>query len=82
MQEEKALREITLGDILDETVAKYPDNEVLVYVDRDFRLTYRSFAALVDEVAMGSWLWVLKRGESGNLGHQHPFLGHTSVCHS
>lgn len=54
---------MTLGDILDETVAKYPDNEVLVYVDRDFRLTYRSFAALVDEVAMGLMALGVKKGE-------------------
>jgi len=63
MKNEKDLREITLGEILDETVAKYPENEVLVYVDRNFRLTYREFASLVDEVAMGLMALGVQKGE-------------------
>lgn len=63
MKNEKGLREVTLGNILDETAAKYPDNEVLVYVDRDFRLTYREFATLVDEVAMGLMALGVQKGE-------------------
>ncbi|MBF0573265.1 MAG: AMP-binding protein [Desulfamplus sp.] len=63
MQNDKDLRERTLGNILDETVTKYPDNEVLVYVDRDFRLTYREFSNLVDEVAMGLMALGVEKGE-------------------
>ncbi|MBF0378287.1 MAG: AMP-binding protein [Desulfamplus sp.] len=63
MKNDKELREITLGNILDDTVAKYPDNEVLVYVDRDFRLTYREFSNLVDEVAMGLMALGVEKGE-------------------
>jgi len=63
MERVKPLREITLGRILDETVEKYPDNEVLVYVDRDFRLTYRQFGELVDEVAKGLMALGVKKGE-------------------
>ncbi len=57
------LREVTLGTILDETVAKYPDNDCIVYVDRDFRLTYRQFADVVDEVAMGLMALGVEKGE-------------------
>ncbi|MFO7750067.1 MAG: AMP-binding protein [Desulfobacteraceae bacterium] len=63
MTEQKGLREITLGQILDETVEKYPDNEVIVYVDRDFRLTYREFGVVVDELAKGLLAMGVKKGE-------------------
>ncbi|WP_285907578.1 AMP-binding protein [Pseudodesulfovibrio pelocollis] len=58
-----AIREITLGDLLSETVAKYPDTEAVVYVDRDFRLTYREFGALVDTLAKGLMALGVERGE-------------------
>jgi fatty-acyl-CoA synthase len=58
-----AIREITLGDLLDETVAKHPDTEAVVYVDRDFRLTYREFGALVDTVAKGLMALGVQKGE-------------------
>ena len=39
----KPLQELTLGQILDQTVARFPDNDAIVYVDRDYRLTWREF---------------------------------------
>ncbi|MBI9088314.1 MAG: AMP-binding protein [Desulfobacterium sp.] len=63
MTKDNGLKELTLGQILDQTVSRYPDNEVLVYVDRDFRLTYKEFAVLVDEVAKGLMAQGVKRGE-------------------
>ncbi|MEA1969054.1 MAG: AMP-binding protein [Thermodesulfobacteriota bacterium] len=63
MNKENGLREITLGQILDETVAKYPDNEVIVYVDRDFRLTYKEFALVVDDLAKGLMAMGIQKGE-------------------
>ena len=63
METHNGLRERTLGQILDETVSKYPDNEAIVYVDRDFRLTYRQFADGVDEIARGLMALGVKRGE-------------------
>ncbi len=33
------LREKTLGGLLDDTIERYPDNDALVYVDRDYRLS-------------------------------------------
>ncbi len=63
MTTEHGLREITLGTLLDETVEKYPDNDAIVYVDRDFRLTYREFARVVDETAKGLMALGIEKGE-------------------
>ena len=43
----------TLGQILEQTAADYPDHDAVVYVDRGFRLTYSQFDAVVDELAKG-----------------------------
>jgi len=63
MGTEKELRELTLGQILDQTVSKFPDNPAIVYVDRDFRLTYREFSKVVDETAKGLMALGVKKGE-------------------
>jgi fatty-acyl-CoA synthase len=63
MATDSGLREITLGDLLDETVAKYGDHDALVYADRDFRLTYRQFNDLVDEMAKGLMALGVEKGE-------------------
>ncbi len=62
-KENSALRDLTLGQILDETVAKYPDNDAIVYVDRDYRLTYRQFQRTVDEMAKGLMALGVQKGE-------------------
>jgi fatty-acyl-CoA synthase len=59
----ESLQELTLGRILDRTVARYPDNEAVVYVDRDFRLTYREFGELVDRLARGLMSMGVQKGE-------------------
>jgi len=61
--DEFAVRERTLGQILDGTVAKYPDNDAVVYVDRDYRQTYRQFADAVDELAKGLMALGVQHGE-------------------
>lgn len=58
-----ALREITLGQMLDEAIARHPDNEAVVYVDRNFRLTYREFGELVDNLAKGLMAMGVQKGE-------------------
>ncbi len=37
------LLEITMGDMLDQIVDKYPDNDGVIYTDRDYRRSYREF---------------------------------------
>jgi len=58
------LKNITLGQMLDETVAAFPNNDAVVYVDRNYRLTYREFAAVVDQLARGLMAMGVKRGEN------------------
>jgi fatty-acyl-CoA synthase len=59
----ESLHAVTLGQILDRTVAAFPDNEAVVYVDRDFRLTYREFGDLVDRLARGLMAMGIQKGE-------------------
>ena len=39
------LREKTLGQVLDETVARIPHKDAIVYADRNYRQTWREFAS-------------------------------------
>jgi fatty-acyl-CoA synthase len=59
----ETLRPLTLGQILDRAVSTCPDNEAVVYVDRDFRLTYREFGDLVDRLARGLMAIGIQKGE-------------------
>jgi len=61
--ERPILREITLGALLDEAIAKNPDGDAVVYADRDVRWSYREFGALVDRVAKGLLALGVQRGE-------------------
>lgn len=63
MPREEITREVTLGQILDETVSKYPDTEAIVYVDRDYKQTWKEFSDTVDRVAKGLMALGVKRGE-------------------
>ena len=57
------LQSLTLGQILDRTVAAHGDRDALVYVDRDFRLTYGEFAEVVDQLARGLMALGVQKGE-------------------
>ena len=57
------LREWTLGQVLDHTVARFPDNEALVYPDRNYRQTWSEFGALVDDFAKGLMALGVQKGE-------------------
>ncbi|SDB17748.1 fatty-acyl-CoA synthase [Desulfonatronum thiosulfatophilum] len=57
------LREITLGQLLDEAVRNHPDNDAVVYVDRGFRLTYSEFGEVVDQLAKGLMHLGVQHGE-------------------
>jgi fatty-acyl-CoA synthase len=57
------LREITLGQLLDETVGAYPEQEAVVYVDRDYRQTWAEFGAFVDDLARGLMALGIEHGE-------------------
>jgi len=61
--EQFEIREKTLGQILDDTIALYPDNDAVIYVDRDYRLTYREFGQVVDDLARGLMALGVQHGE-------------------
>ena len=54
---------LTLGQRLDKAVSEHPDNEAIVYVDRDYRQTYREFSDSVDRVAKGLMALGVEKGE-------------------
>lgn len=58
-----SLREATLGQLLDEAIESHPDNEAMVYVDRDLRMTYREFGEVVDRLAKGLMALGVTKGE-------------------
>ncbi len=57
------VRDITIGELLDEAVAKNPDGDAVVYVDRKMRLTYREFSEQVDRMAKGLMALGVQKGE-------------------
>ncbi len=63
MVRKEITREVTLGQILDEAVAKNPHGDAVVYVDRDYRQTWTEFSNLVDTIAKGLLALGIKRGE-------------------
>ena len=62
-QAQFVLREKTLGQILDETVARFPDRDAIVYADRNYRKTWREFAEVVDDFAKGLMALGVQKGE-------------------
>ncbi|MCL2296566.1 MAG: AMP-binding protein [Methanomassiliicoccaceae archaeon] len=63
MPRKEITREATLGQLLDEIVAKYPDNDAMVYVDRNYRQTWKEFKETVDDIAKGLMAMGVQRGE-------------------
>jgi len=63
MLRKEITREATLGQLLDETVAKYPDNEAIVYADRNYRETWSEFSGTVDRMAKGLMALGVKKGD-------------------
>ena len=61
--ENSGIREATMGQILDETVGRWPDREAVVYADRNYRLTWRQFSEEVDRIARGLMAMGVQKGE-------------------
>ena len=57
------IREYTLGQLLDQTIARCGENDAVVYADRDFRLTWYEFGEEVDRLARGLMALGVKKGE-------------------
>ncbi|MGB3221178.1 MAG: AMP-binding protein, partial [Desulforhopalus sp.] len=63
MPRDEIVREITLGQILAETVAKYPDETAVAYVEREYNQTWKEFSDTVDTMAKGLMAMGIKKGE-------------------
>ena len=55
--------EYTLGQLLDQTIARCGENDALVYPDRDYRLTWYEFGREVDRLARGLMALGVRHGE-------------------
>lgn len=63
VDEQNPLHTMTLGQVLDFAVARYPDNFAVMYPDRDYYLTWTEFSEQVDSFAKGLMALGVKRGE-------------------
>jgi len=55
--------EDTIGEFFEKQVNKYPDNEFMVYPDRDLRFTYKQFNDRVDMLAKGLLSIGIEKGD-------------------
>ena len=63
MPRDEIVREVTLGRILAETVAKYPDETAVAYVEREYKQTWQEFSDTVDTMAKGLMAMGIQKGE-------------------
>ncbi|MDD2367168.1 MAG: AMP-binding protein [Desulfuromonadaceae bacterium] len=54
----------TVGSLLDEMASRYPENEALVYHERNYRLNYREFNDTCRQVAKGLLRLGIKKGDN------------------
>lgn len=57
------LIEKTIGQVFEEQVALYPDDDFLIYSDRDLRFTFRAFDGRVNRLAKGFLALGVKKGD-------------------
>ena len=68
-------REYTIGQLLDQSIARCGENDALVYPDRNFRLTWYEFGEEVDSIARGLMTLGVKRGEKILFGQRMSLIG-------
>ena len=56
-------RDYTLGQLLDQTIARCGPQDAVVYADRDFRMSWYEFGEEVDRIARGLMALGVQRGE-------------------
>jgi fatty-acyl-CoA synthase len=60
---DKALQGITIGEMLDQIVAKYPDENALIVHHQNIKWTYKTFASKVMEVARSLMALGIQKGD-------------------
>ncbi|MHC1680652.1 MAG: AMP-binding protein [Methanomassiliicoccales archaeon] len=63
MPRENITREATIGELLDEMVERIPNQDAVVYADREYRQTWREFRDTVDRAAKGLMALSVKKGD-------------------
>ncbi len=58
------LRQITIGDLLDETTGLYPQKEALVYQERGLRYSFAEFQEICNQAARGFMSLGIQKGEN------------------
>lgn len=58
-----SLLNLTIGELLEEQAAAYPEHEAFVYPEKGLRKTYREFNEMTDEVAKGLMALGIEKGE-------------------
>ncbi|MED4581344.1 AMP-binding protein [Brevibacillus choshinensis] len=58
------LRQITIGDLLDETAGRYPEKEALVYQERGLRYSFAQFQEICNQAARGFMSLGIQKGEN------------------
>ncbi|MDF2681962.1 MAG: AMP-binding protein [Brevibacillus sp.] len=58
------LRQITIGDLLDETAGRYPGKEALVYQERGLRYSFAQFQEICNQAARGFMSLGIQKGEN------------------
>lgn len=53
----------TIGQLLDSTALKHPEKDAIVFTDLNYRITYKEFKKLTDEIAKGLLALHIKKGE-------------------
>lgn len=53
----------TLGQLLDSTALKYADKDAIVFTDLNYKLNYKNFKKLTDEIAKGLLALHIQKGE-------------------
>ncbi|XKE47638.1 AMP-binding protein [Sutcliffiella horikoshii] len=53
----------TIGNLLDDTVSRYPDKEAVVYVETGLRYSYKEFQKICNQVAKGLMNLGIKKGD-------------------
>lgn len=56
--------ECTIGGLLDQITSRFPDNDALVYPERDLRYSYRQFNEVCRQVAKGLLKLGIKKGDN------------------
>lgn len=58
-----AMLNMTVGELLESMAEKYPNNQAVKYIERDFNYTYMEFNALCDRIAKGLLAIGIKKGD-------------------